>query len=219
MIVLCGDGDEERLVAVAAHELAELCLGNARENGRARDLVAVEMQDRQHRAVGTGIQELVGVPTRRERAGLGLAVADDAGNEQVGVVVRRTVRMHECVAELTAFVDRAGCFRRDVARDPTGKRELAEELAQTFLVLTDVGVHLAVGSFEIRVGNEARTAVSGPRDVEHAQAALADRAIEMDVDEIEAGGRSEVAEQTRLHVFRLERFAQQGIVQQVDLPD
>ena len=159
------------------------------------------------------------MPTRRERAGLGLAVTDDAGNEQVGVVVRRTVRMHECVPELTAFMDRAGSFRRDVARDPTGKRELAEELAQAFLVLTDVGVHLAVGSFEVRVGDETRTAVSRPRDVEHTQAALADRAIEMDVDEVEARGRSEVSEQTWLHVLRLERLTQQRIVQQVDLAD
>ena len=62
-----------------------------------------------------GVQELVRVPARRERSGLGLAVADHAGDEQVGVVERRAVRVRERVAELAALVDRAGRLRRDVA--------------------------------------------------------------------------------------------------------
>ena len=45
-------GDEERLVAVAAEEVDELGLGDAGEQGRVRDLEAVQVQDRQHRAVG-----------------------------------------------------------------------------------------------------------------------------------------------------------------------
>ena len=69
------------------------------------------------------------MPARRERAGLGLAVADDARDEQVGVVERRPERVRERVAELAALVDRAGRLRRGVARDAARERELAEELA------------------------------------------------------------------------------------------
>ena len=76
----------KRLVSIAAHQRLELVLRDAGEDGRVRDLVAVQVQDRQHCAVGTRVQELVGVPARRERAGLGLAVADDAGNQQVRIV-------------------------------------------------------------------------------------------------------------------------------------
>ena len=81
------------------------------------DLVAVEMQDRQHRAVGRRVEELVRVPARRQRAGLRLAVADDAGDDQIGIVERRAVGVRQRIAQLAALVDRAGRLRRDVARD------------------------------------------------------------------------------------------------------
>ena len=67
-------------------------------------------------------------------AGLGLAVADHAGDEQVRVVERGAERVHERVAELAALVDRAGRRHADVARDPAGRRELAHERQQARLV-------------------------------------------------------------------------------------
>ena len=70
--------DEVRLVAVAAEQLRQLLVADAREHRRAGDLVAVQMQDRQHRAVARRIQKLVRMPARRERAGLRFAIADDA---------------------------------------------------------------------------------------------------------------------------------------------
>ena len=67
--------DEMRRVAVAAHQGFELFMRDARENRRIGDLVAVEVQDWQHGAVAHGIEELVRVPARGERPGLGFAVA------------------------------------------------------------------------------------------------------------------------------------------------
>jgi len=61
-------GDEERPPAVALKERGELGLGDSREHRRVGDLVAVQMEDGQHRAVMTRAQELGSVPTRRERA-------------------------------------------------------------------------------------------------------------------------------------------------------
>ena len=78
--------DEVRRVAVADEQRLQLLVADAREDRRVGDLVAVEVQDRQHRAVAHRVEELVRVPRRRERPGLGLAVADDAGDDQVGVV-------------------------------------------------------------------------------------------------------------------------------------
>ena len=129
--------DDDRPLAVALEQLHELLLGDAGEHGRVRDLVAVQVQDRQHRAVGDRVQELVRVPARRERSGLRLAVADDARDEQVGIVERRAERVRERVAELAALVDRSRRLGRDVARDPAGKRELPEEAAQPLFVLAD----------------------------------------------------------------------------------
>lgn len=45
--------------AVAAQQLFQLLASDAGENRRIRDLVAVQMQDWQHRAVGRGIEKLV----------------------------------------------------------------------------------------------------------------------------------------------------------------
>ena len=122
--------DVERLVAVAAEQLRQLFARNARQHRRARDLVAVEMQDRQHRAIARRIEKLVRVPAGRERSGLRFAVADDAGDDQIRIVERGAVRVRQRVAELAAFVDRARRFRRDVAGNAAGKRELLEQPPQ-----------------------------------------------------------------------------------------
>ena len=106
------------------------------------------------------------MPARRQRAGLGLAVADDARDQQLGVVERRSERVGERVAELAAFVDRAGGLRGGVAGDAARERELAEEPPQAFLVPADLRVELAVSAFEVRVRDDARPAVAGARDVD-----------------------------------------------------
>src|SRR5205823_6464510 len=126
----------------------ELGLGNACEDGWVGDLVAVQVQDRQDRAVGLRVEELVRVPAGRERSRFGLAVADDARDEQIGVVESRAERMRERIAELAALVDRARRLGRNMARDPAGKRELPEEGAQSVLVAADVRIDLAVRPFE-----------------------------------------------------------------------
>ena len=119
--------DEVRRVAVAAQEGVELVVRDAREDGGVRDLVAVEVKDGQDGAVADGIEEFVGVPGGGERAGLGFAVADAAGDDEVGVVEGRAEGVRERVAELAAFVDGAGSFGRAVAADAAGEGEAAEE--------------------------------------------------------------------------------------------
>ena len=117
----------QRPVAVAPEQRDELVLGDAREHGRVRDLVAVQVQDRQHRAVRPRVQELVRVPARRRAARSRPRRRRRRSDEQVGVVERRAVRVRERVAELAALVDRARRLGRDVARDAAGERELAEQ--------------------------------------------------------------------------------------------
>jgi hypothetical protein len=61
--------------------------------------------------------------------------------------------------------------------------------------------------------------VSRAGDVDRIQVALADRAVQVDVDQVETGRRPEVAEQARLDVLGGKRLAQQRVVEQVDLRD
>ena len=112
-----------------------------------------------------------------------------------------------------------GVLGRHVARNPAGKGELGEEPLHALRVLRDSRIDLAIGPFEIGVGDQSRPAVTGAGDVDHVEIELLDHPIEMNVDEVEAGRRAPVAEKTRLDVFFLERLAQQRIVEQVDLAD
>src|SRR5262249_61530306 len=120
--------DEVRRVAVAAQELLQLLVADPGQHGRVGNLVAIEMEDRQDDTVRHWIQELVGVPARRQRSGLGLPVAYDAGDDPGPIVERGPISVRDGVSELSALVDRSWGLRSHVTRDPPGKRELGEEM-------------------------------------------------------------------------------------------
>jgi hypothetical protein len=204
--------DEARLVAVADHQGAKLFLGDPREDGRVGDLVAVQVQDRQHGAVARGVDEFVRMPARRQRARLRLAVSDDAAHDQVSVVESRSVGVRERISELPALVNRSRCLRSDVARDPARVGELPEQPAQPLLAVADVRVHLGVGALEVGVGDESRPAVPRPGHVEHAEVALPNQAVQVRVDEVEPRRGAPVAEQARLHVLQRQRLAKQRVI-------
>jgi hypothetical protein len=211
--------DEVGLVAVALHQLGELVLRDAREEAGVGDLVAVQVQDRQHAAVARRAQELVAVPPGGERAGLRLAVSDDACDDQIGVVERRAVRVGQRITELAALVDRARRLGRDVARNAAREAELFEQLLHPVFVLLDVRVDLAVGPFEIGMRHERRTAVPGADHVDHVEIESVDDAIQVRVEEVQARRGAPVTEQARLDVLARERLLEQRIVEQVDLPE
>ena len=212
-------GDEVRLVAVAAHQRGELVVGDAGQHGRVGDLVAVEVQHRQHRAVGHRVEELVRVPAGRQRAGLCFPVAHHAQHQQIRVVERGAVGVHQGVAELAALVDGAGRLRRDMAGDAAGEGELPEQRPQPVLVLADRGVHLAVGAFQVGVGDQPRAAVARAGHVQRAEVTFADDPVHVRVQQVQPGRRPPVPEQPRLDVLGQQGLAQQRVVQQVDLPD
>ena len=90
--------DVIRRPAVAAQELVQFLRLDAREDSRVGDLVAVEVQDGQHGAVGDGIEKFIGLPRCRQRPGFRLAIADNAGDDEVGIVEHCPERMAERIA-------------------------------------------------------------------------------------------------------------------------
>ena len=206
-------------MAVALEERDELVRRDAGEDGGVRDLVAVQLEDRQDGAVGRGVQELVRVPARRERPRLGLAVADHAADDQVRVVERGAIRVDQRVAQLAALVDRARGLGRDVAGDAARERELPEQPPEAGLVARDRRVGLGVRPLEVGVRDEARAAVAGAGDVDRLEVVAPDHPVHVGVDEVQAGCRAPVAEEARLDVLRAERLPQQRVVEEVDLAD
>jgi hypothetical protein len=87
-----------------------------------------------------------------------------------------------------------------VAGDSTRKRELLEEPLHALFVLRDVRVHLGVRPLEIHIRHQCGSAVTGPGDVDNAEVAGVDDAVQMDVDEVQSRRRAPVAEQSRLDV-------------------
>ena len=77
----------------------------ARQHGRPGDLVAVQMQDREHGAVADRVEKFIGVPACRQRAGLGFAVADHTRGQQIGIVKHRAERVRQRVTQFAAFMD------------------------------------------------------------------------------------------------------------------
>ena len=165
------------------------------------------MEDRQHAAVAGRVEELVAVPAGGQRAGLRFAVADDAGDDQIRIVERRAVGMAQRIAEFAAFVDAARRLRRDVAGNAAGEAELLEQPLHSLCVLADVRIDLAVGAFEVGVGDQRRAAVPRADDVDHVQVISLDDSIEMHAQHVEARRRAPVAEQPRLDVLALERLS------------
>ena len=116
-------------------------------------------------------------------------------------------------------MDRARSLGCGVARYPARKGELPEEPAEPVLAQADLRIDLAVGAFEVGVRHDPRATVAWTGHVNRVQATPADRAVQVRVDQVQARGRAEVAEQPWLHVLRLERLAQERVVEKVDLSD
>jgi hypothetical protein len=206
-------------IPVAFQQRLQLGLGDPGQNRGPGDLVAVQVQDRQHRAVAHRVQELVGMPAGGQRARLRFPVADHAADQQVGTVEGGAVGVHQRVAEFAALIDGARRLGRDVAGDAAREGELAEEPPQPLLVPADVRVDLGVGALQVDVGDQPRAAVARPGDVDSVEVLAADDPVHMHVDEVEPGCGAPVAEQARLDVLQAQRLAQQRVVQQIDLAD
>ena len=211
--------DEVGRVAVAAQELLQLLVADAGQDRRVVDLVAVQVEDRQHGPIVRRVEELVGVPARGQRAGLGLAVAHDAGDNQIRVVERRAEGVAQAVAQLAPLVDRARRLGSDVTGDAAREGELLEELLHPRHVLGDVRVDLAVSPLQVHVADQRRPAVAGSRDVDHVQVIFLDDPIQMDVEEVLPRSGPPVAQQPRFDVLELQRLAQERVVIKVDLAD
>ncbi len=195
--------NEQRLIAVAAEQLMQILVAAASQQRRVGDFIAVEVQDRQYRAVARGVQELGAVPAGRERAGFRLAVADDAGGDQIGVIKHRAERVRKRVAQFAAFVNRSGRFRRGVAGNAAGERELPEQPLHPGGVFADVRVDLAVAALQPGVGHHAGAAMPRTADIDHIEVAVADNAVQVSIDKVQTGRGAPVAQQARFNMFGL----------------
>src|ERR1041385_6651700 len=146
------------------------------------------------------------MPACGQGASLRFSIADDAGYQQIRIIERGAKSVGQCIAQLPAFMNRAGCFGRDMAGNPARKRELFEELLHSRFVLRNVWIDLAVSAFEVGIGDKTGPAMPRTRDIDHAQIVVLDGAVEMNIDEVQPRRGAPMAEKARLDVLAPERF-------------
>jgi len=212
-------GDEDRGPPLAGQVAGHLVVTGPAPHRRAVDLVPVEVQHGEDGAVAAGVEEGRDLPRARQRSGLGLPVADDAGDQQVGGVEGGAGGVHQRVAELAALVDAAGGLHADVTGDAAGCGELAEQLQHPLGVRAHRRVDLAVRALQVGAGHQRRPAVPGAGDVDARCPGALDQPVQLHVQRRQPRAGAPVAEQPRLHVTVLQRPAQQRVVPQVDLAD
>jgi hypothetical protein len=159
------------------------------------------------------------MPRGRHRAGFGLAIADDAGGDEVRIVEHRAIGVRQRITELAPLMDRARRLGRGMARGAAGKAELLEQSLHAACVLRHMRVDLAVGTFEPGIGDDAGAAMAGPGHVDHVEIARLNRAVQVHIDEVQTRRCAPMPQEARLDVLEFKRFFQQRIVEQVDLPD
>ena len=82
----------------------QVCITRAPLGGWPRDFISIEVKDRQNRTVSHRIDEVDRLPASFQRACLGLAIPDDAGDNQVRIVEGRAECVNQRVAKLSALV-------------------------------------------------------------------------------------------------------------------
>ena len=209
----------DELVGLVTHAVEELFVGDAGQDGRVGDLVAIEVQDRQHDTVGARVHELVGLPAGSQRAGLSLAVADDGRDKQARVVHDGAVSVGQSVTQLTTLVDGARGLRSEVGRDTARVGELTEELLQTSFVLGDLREGLGVGAVQVGLGGTGRATVARAHDDHGVLLVISDETVDVADEEVQARGGAPVADQTVLDVFAGEGLLHQRVATQIDLAD
>ena len=190
-----------RRPAVTLEQVLQLLMRDPRQQCGVVNLIAVEMQNRQDRAVADGVQELVGMPGGGQRAGLRFAVAHHHRHQQVRIVEGGAEGVRDTVTQLSPLVDRTRGLRRAVAADAAGEGEFLEELKHSLLVLALVRIDLGVGTFQINRRQHARRTVSGAGQKDGVEVVLVDQAIQMNISEAQAGTGSPVAQQARFDVL------------------
>ena len=195
-----GSFHEIRFIAVAGEEVFQLFVGQTRQYGGAGNFVSVQVQDGEYGTVARWIQKLIGVPTRSQWAGFGLSIAHDATGQQVRVIENRAIGVQQRITKLATFVNRPGSFGRDMAGNSARERKLFEEPLHALSGLRNLRIVLAVGAFQIGIGNDPGATMTRARHVDHIEVSLPDQAIEMNIDEIETGRGAPVTDQAGLNV-------------------
>src|SRR5215467_1065976 len=167
------------------------------------------MEDGKDCAITLWIQEFVGVPTGGERAGLGFAIAYNTADEQIRIIKRGAIGVEQRISKFPTLVNRSRSIGRGMAGNSTRPGELREQALHALFILRDRRIEFGIGAFQVSVGDNPRTSMSGAGNVDGIQVVGVDEPVHVDVNEIESRRCSPVSKQARLNVLDFQRLAQE----------
>jgi len=106
-----------------------------------------------------------------------------------------------------------------MAGNPTGKRELREQLLEPGLVLADVRINLTPSAFEVNVAHNRRAAVTGTGNIKHIQVILLMTPVQVHIDEVLARRRYPSVRPPAALRATVSALLQQRIVVEINLAD
>jgi hypothetical protein len=104
-----------------------------------------------------------------------------------------------------------------MARNAARKRKLLKEAAQTRFVLTNTGITLAVGTFQITIRDNRRGAVTRAGNKNRIEIILNDQPVGVRINQIKSRRSSPMSYRPWLYIRWLQRASQEGIASQVNL--
>ena len=176
-------------------------MADSRQQRRIVDLVAVQVQDGQYRAVADGVEEFVDMPRGRQRASFGFAVADHGSNDQVRVVKCGPAGVGQHITQFAALMDGTRRFRGAMATDAAGEGELLEKCQQTFFIQAFFRVDFGIRAFQIDRTQHSRCAVTGAGHENGIQVVFFDGTVHVGVGKRQRRTGPPMAQQTVLDMF------------------
>ena len=85
------------------------------------------------------------MPASRQGARFGFAVANDAGDDQIGIVESGAIGVDERITQFPAFMNGAWRFRRYVTGNAIRPGELSEQPMESVAAAVDGGITLGIG--------------------------------------------------------------------------
>src|SRR5207249_9829965 len=110
-------------------------------------------------------------------SGLGFSIPDYRRDNQIWIVERSPKGVGQDIAQFAAFMNGAGRGHADVAGNSSWCRELAKQAAHPLRVLGDLWIDLAVGPFQVHIGDDRWSTMTWPRQVDHVDILILDEAI------------------------------------------
>src|SRR6266566_5455109 len=145
------------------------------------------MQNGQDGPITHRVQEVDALPGAFKWSRLGFPISNHSRDDHIGIVESGAKGVGQDIAQLASFVNGARRGHADVAGDPSRGRELAKQATYPLFVLGDFRIDLRVGPFQVYIGEDRRSTVSWPCQVDHIDILILDESIQMDVNEAETG--------------------------------